>query len=65
MIGRRFRKLREENLSGNDNEKATILVDRDTGVNYLWIQSPTGSGLTLLVDKDGRPVVTKSGILKD
>jgi len=65
MIGRRFRKLREENLSGNDNEKAAILVDRETGVNYLWIQSPTGSGLTLLVDKDGRPVVTKSGILKD
>ena len=65
MIGRRFRKLKEETLPGNDNEKATILVDKETGVNYLWIQAPTGAGITVLVDKDGNPVITKSGILKD
>ena len=35
-----------------------ILVDRETGVNYLFRQSGYGGGLTVLLDKDGKPVVT-------
>lgn len=37
-----------------------IFVDTETGVNYLytWNNSMAqGSGLTVLVDKDGKPVV--------
>ena len=35
-----------------------IWVDRETGVNYLFHASGTAGGLTPLLDKDGRPVVT-------
>ena len=37
----------------------TIYVDKATGVNYLFIASGLGSGLTPLLDTDGKPVVTK------
>ncbi|NLL46890.1 MAG: xylan 1,4-beta-xylosidase [Clostridiales bacterium] len=36
----------------------TILLDRETGVNYLYYQSGYGGGLTPLLDNQGRPVVT-------
>jgi len=35
-----------------------ILVDRETGVNYLYTASGYSGGLTVLVDADGRPIVT-------
>lgn len=39
---------------------AKIIVDTETGVNYLLGShgKQTGTGLTVLVDQDGRPVVT-------
>lgn len=33
-----------------------VIVDKETGVNYLYI---VGGGLTVLVGEDGKPVVTK------
>ena len=36
-----------------------ILVDKETGVNYLFVQSGYAGGLTPLLDSDGKPVVTK------
>ena len=35
-----------------------IFVDRETGVNYLWRGSGNAGGLTPLLDRDGRFVVT-------
>lgn len=35
-----------------------ILVDKETGVNYLFCSVGTASGLTVLVNQDGRPIVT-------
>lgn len=35
-----------------------IWVDRETGVNYLYHSSGYAGGLTVLLDKDGKPVVT-------
>ena len=35
-----------------------ILVDTATGVAYLWHRDGYGGGLTVLVDKDGKPVIT-------
>ena len=35
-----------------------ILVDKETGVNYLYAASGYGGGLTVLLDKDGKPVIT-------
>ena len=35
-----------------------IFVDKETGVNYLYVSSGYGGGLTALLDKDGKPIVT-------
>lgn len=35
-----------------------IWVDKLTGVNYLYRTNGYGSGLTPLLDRDGKPVVT-------
>ena len=35
-----------------------IWVDRNTGVNYLFLQSGYAGGLTPLLDRDGKPVIT-------
>ena len=35
-----------------------IWVDKETGVNYLFCQSGYAGGLTVLLDKDGKPVIT-------
>ena len=36
----------------------TVLVDRTTGVNYLYVASGYSGGLTVLVDALGKPIVT-------
>lgn len=41
----------------SDNYMA-IYVDRKTGVNYLFSQCGNGGGLCVLVDRDGKPIVT-------
>lgn len=37
-----------------------IIVDTETGVNYLMLSSnmTSGCGVAVLVDKDGKPIVT-------
>ena len=35
-----------------------VLVDRKTGVNYLWVGAGYAGGLTVLVDAEGKPIVT-------
>lgn len=37
----------------------TIFVDKETGVNYLYIANGTGGGLTPLLDSNGKPIVTR------
>ena len=36
----------------------SIIVDNETGVNYLYIGSGYGGGLTPLMDAEGRVIVT-------
>ncbi len=38
---------------------AEIWVDKETGVNYLFTASGSAGGLTVLVDKEGKPVVSR------
>ena len=38
--------------------EAQIWVDKQTGVNYLYISAGYGAGLTPLLNRDGTPVVT-------
>lgn len=35
-----------------------IWVDRETGVNYLFHEEGYAGGLTVLLDKDGKPIIT-------
>ena len=35
-----------------------IWVDKETGVNYIFHQSGYAGGMTPLLDRDGKPVVT-------
>ena len=35
-----------------------IWLDRETGVNYLFKSTGYSGGLTVLLDSDGKPVVT-------
>lgn len=43
---------------GFANPGMEIWVDRKTGVNYLWTASGYAGGLTVLLDRDGKPVIT-------
>ena len=44
--------------SGFTDNLMQIWVDRETGVNYLYSASGYAGGLTVLLDKDGKPVIT-------
>ena len=35
-----------------------IWVDRETGVNYLYHRGGYGGGLTPLLDREGKPIIT-------
>ena len=41
-----------------------IWIDRETGVNYFFHAAGYSGGLTPLLDKDGKPVVTDSYALE-
>ena len=50
---KRFIKTFSEGLGSNE-----IWVDTKTGVNYLYHSGGYGGGLTVLLNRDGTPVVT-------
>lgn len=35
-----------------------VIVDKNTGVNYLWVKSGYSGGLTPLLDREGKPIIT-------
>jgi hypothetical protein len=53
----RFKKILVDGGGFNENHMA-IYVDRKTGVNYLWTASGYAGGLTVLLDAEGKPIVT-------
>ncbi len=36
-----------------------ILVDKETGVHYLYVQSGYSGGLTPLLDTEGKPIIKR------
>ena len=50
---KRFEKIYTQGVGSME-----IWVDRETGVNYLYHASGYAGGLTVLLDKDGKPVVS-------
>ena len=51
----RFVKVHSEAMGGR-----IILVDKVTGVNYLFVQNGYAGGLTPLLDREGKPIITSS-----
>ena len=39
-------------------KKVDVIIDTETGVNYLFVQEGYAGGLTPLLDKNGKPIVT-------
>ena len=50
---KRFVKVYSQDMGGIE-----ILVDKETGVNYLFRSSGYSGGMTVLLDKEGKPVIT-------
>ena len=50
---KRFIKVYSEKMGENQ-----IFVDSITGVNYFYHNSGYSGGLTVLLDNDGKPIVT-------
>ena len=44
--------------------EATVIVDKETGVNYLFVHRGHGGGLTPLLDAEGKPIITRDGYKK-
>lgn len=51
---KRFEKVYEQDAM----DGMEIWVDRQTGVNYLYHYAGYSGGLTPLLDRDGKPVIT-------
>ena len=47
----------------NQGTHVEILVDRMTGINYMFVKGIYQGGLTVLLDKDGKPVVSPEYIV--
>ena len=59
MADDRFKKVHSQrNDSGGWGIITEIWVDKRTGVNYLFHSQGQAGGFTVLLDKDGKPVVT-------
>lgn len=50
----RFEKLYSQSMGSME-----IWVDKETGVQYLYRQSGYAGGLTVLLDKDGKPMIAE------
>ena len=57
---KRFEKIYSQGAGTSE-----IWVDKETGVNYFYHNSGYGAGLTVLLDKDGKPVITPAEDNKD
>lgn len=55
----RFEVILKEGSTLLESGQIMILVDKETGVNYLWVKSGYAGGLTPLLEADGRPIITK------
>lgn len=53
----RFKKILIDG-GGMSENRMEIYVDRKTGVNYLFSACGNAGGLCVMVDRDGKPIVS-------
>ena len=56
IFGKCLFEMKHEGTFEGENDE--IWIDKETGVNYLYRQSGYSGGMTVLLDKDGKPVIT-------
>lgn len=56
----RFEVVFKDGSQISDEGYRQILVDKETGVNYLMWKSGYGAGITPLLDCEGKVIITKS-----
>ena len=52
---KRFVRIYSQGMGG----EMEIWADKETGVNYLYRSAGYGGGMTVLLDRDGKPVVSR------
>ena len=60
----RFVKILVDNGGFTENHMA-IYVDKKTGVNYLFSSCGNAGGMCVLVDRDGKPIVSSLPIQEE
>ena len=58
MAKKEQRFIKTYSQGGFTQNSMEIWVDKKTGVNYLWSGAGYAGGLTVLLDRDGKPVIT-------
>ena len=55
----RFEVIEREGSQLMDSGMIQVIVDKETGVNYLFVKSGYAGGLTTLLNADGQTVISK------
>lgn len=61
MMDKRFVKIYSQGFVGS----MEIWVDTQTGVNYLFQTSSYAGGLTVLVDREGKPIISPLPVVEE
>lgn len=51
--------VRKEKCGLSLNAISYVIVDKYTGVNYLYVEQGYSGGLTALLDENGKPIISK------
>lgn len=60
MFGKKKKRRFSAIYPDGKSSSCKIILDKETGVNYLFVNDGVCAGLTVMVDKDGKPIVTLS-----
>lgn len=55
----RFVRVEIENPTLFETYTYSIMKDKETGVQYLFVEGGNRAGITILVDVDGKPLVSE------
>lgn len=62
---KRFIIVHEESPKNGPFASCTVIVDKLTGVNYLAAGNGSYAGLTPLLDREGKPIITSVASLDE
>lgn len=59
MAGQKKKRFETTYSNIGMSESQAVILDTETGVNYLWVRGTLGGGLTPLYDSNGDIMITK------